>query len=215
MSDIKQTRMTKIQKLFGQSVGCITLLLLAAFPGALVAEPALTLSDSDFWQPVETHAFRSYYPVTLEQLVNPGISIRSVSFYDVDASDDLLARLRRGFSLERVVNNRVQSEINWLKRHPDYIDRVFNRAQRFLPYITQQLDEQGLPLELALLPMVEHARALKDRNVPTYVDPSHGLPIRRPTRRGRCDQRSFEIPDASAQANGRRLVARYRFLQFR
>lgn len=39
------------------------------------------------------------------------------------------------------------------------------------------------PLELAIVSsngkraMVEHARALKDRGVPTYVDPSHGLPI--------------------------------------
>ena len=155
MSDIKQTRMTTIQNFFSQSVGCITLLLLAAFPRALVAEPVLTLSDSIFWETAETHAFRTYYPVTPDQLVNPGISTSSVSFYDIEESDDLLARLRRGFSLERVVNKRVQSEINWLMRHPEYVDRVFNRAQRFLPYITRQLDEHGLPLELALLPMVE------------------------------------------------------------
>jgi hypothetical protein len=25
--------------------------------------------------------------------------------------------------------------------------------------------------------MLEHARALKRRGVPTYIDPSHGLPI--------------------------------------
>ena len=71
------------------------------------------------------------------------------------AADDLLERLRRGFTLEHVANNRVQAEMNWLKRHPEYVDRVFNRAQRFLPYITSELDKRGLPLELALLPIVE------------------------------------------------------------
>ena len=50
------------------------------------------------------------------------------------------------------INNRVQAEMNWLMRHPEYVDRVFNRAQRFLPYITREIDERGLPLELALLP---------------------------------------------------------------
>ncbi len=155
MSMLKQTRMTIIQRIVRQTVGCITLLPFALLPGALSAEPGQTLFDSGYSESVETHAFHTYYPSTLNQLVNPGISTNSVSFLDIEESDDLLERLRRGFTLERVVNKRVQSEINWLMRHPDYVDRVFNRAQRFLPYITQQLDEHGLPLELALLPMVE------------------------------------------------------------
>ena len=147
--------MTIIKRLVSPSVGCITLLPFALLPGALFAEPVLTLSDGSDSESVQTHGFHTYYPSTLDQLVNPGISTNSVSFLDIEESDDLLERLRSGFSLERVVNKRVQSEINWLMRHPDYVDRVFNRAQRFLPYITQQLDENGLPLELALLPMVE------------------------------------------------------------
>ena len=72
-------------------------------------------------------------------------------------SDDLLARLRDGFELEHEDNRRIQGELKWFVSHPDYLDRVFTRAQRYLPHITDELDRRGLPLELALLPIVESA----------------------------------------------------------
>jgi len=73
------------------------------------------------------------------------------------ASDDLLTRLRYGFALEREDNKRIRAELNWFVSHPDYLNRVFTRAQRYLPHITDELQRRGLPLELALLPIVESA----------------------------------------------------------
>jgi len=71
--------------------------------------------------------------------------------------DDVLARLRRGFNLSYIDNNRTEAEKKWFVRHPDYLDRVFTRAQRYLPYIVAELERRDLPLELALLPIVESA----------------------------------------------------------
>ncbi len=71
--------------------------------------------------------------------------------------DDLLARLRAGFELDWDRDPRIEAELNWFLKHPDYLDRVFTRAQRYLPYITAELDRRGLPFELALLPIVESA----------------------------------------------------------
>ena len=73
------------------------------------------------------------------------------------ASDDLLARLRYGFELPPEQNSRIVAERKWFVSHPDYLDRVFTRAQRYLPHITDELERRGLPLELALLPIVESA----------------------------------------------------------
>ena len=70
---------------------------------------------------------------------------------------DLLTRLRFGFSLDTEDNRRIAAERDWYVRHPDYLNRVFTRAQRYLPYITAELERRGLPLELALLPIVESA----------------------------------------------------------
>jgi membrane-bound lytic murein transglycosylase D len=70
---------------------------------------------------------------------------------------DLLTKLRFGFALEYVDNKRTVAEREWFLRHPDYLDRVFTRAQRYLPFITAEIERRGLPLELALLPIVESA----------------------------------------------------------
>jgi membrane-bound lytic murein transglycosylase D len=70
---------------------------------------------------------------------------------------DLLTKLRFGFSLDYEDNTRIAAERNWFLRHPDYLERVFTRAQRYLPYITAEIERRGLPLELALLPIVESA----------------------------------------------------------
>ena len=74
-----------------------------------------------------------------------------------EPSNDLLAELRRGFKLDPVMNKRVQGELNWFVKNPNYLNRVFKRAQRYLPFIVDQLDERELPYELALLPIVESA----------------------------------------------------------
>jgi membrane-bound lytic murein transglycosylase D len=56
-----------------------------------------------------------------------------------------------------VDNRRIDAELKWFVSHPDYLSRVFTRAQRYLPHITAELDARDLPLELALLPIVESA----------------------------------------------------------
>jgi membrane-bound lytic murein transglycosylase D len=70
---------------------------------------------------------------------------------------DLLTKLRFGFSLDYEDNKRIAAERNWFLRHPDYLTRVFTRAQRYLPYIAAEIERRGLPPELALLPIVESA----------------------------------------------------------
>jgi membrane-bound lytic murein transglycosylase D len=72
-------------------------------------------------------------------------------------ADDVIAKLQRGFRLQYADNHRTEAEKTWFARHPDYLERVFTRAQRYLPYIVSELERRNLPLELALLPIVESA----------------------------------------------------------
>ena len=71
--------------------------------------------------------------------------------------DDVLAKLRRNFSLQYVDNHRTAAEKKWFARHPEYLNRVFTRAQRYMPFIVEELERRNLPMELALLPIVESA----------------------------------------------------------
>ncbi len=82
---------------------------------------------------------------------------RSTAVTPAAVWNDLLEHLRRGFSIDPVMNSRVEAELNWFVRHPEYLERVFTRAQRYLPHITDELEKRDLPLEIALLPIVESA----------------------------------------------------------
>lgn len=47
--------------------------------------------------------------------------------------------------------------IDWFKKHPEYLARVTKRANPYLYLVTQEVERAGLPLEIALLPIVESA----------------------------------------------------------
>jgi membrane-bound lytic murein transglycosylase D len=74
-----------------------------------------------------------------------------------EAPGDILDKLRDGFFLRYVDHPRTAAERAWFVRHPEYLNRVFARAQRYLPYIVDELERRNMPLELALLPIVESA----------------------------------------------------------
>lgn len=70
---------------------------------------------------------------------------------------DVLERVRQGMSIPDVDHPWVTTEYNWYVRHPAYLNRVFDRSSRYLHYIVGEVDRRGMPLELALLPVVESA----------------------------------------------------------
>lgn len=70
---------------------------------------------------------------------------------------DLFDRLRYGFELPEIEAKSIDVEEAWYARHPDYLDRTFRRGERYLYYITSELEARNMPLELALLPVVESA----------------------------------------------------------
>ena len=41
--------------------------------------------------------------------------------------------------------------------HPEYLDRLAQRARPYLAYIVREVEKKGLPAEFALLPVVESA----------------------------------------------------------
>ena len=73
------------------------------------------------------------------------------------SGSDVWARMRGQFSIPRPDSSRVQRQADWFRRHPDYFDRVAERARDYLPYIVREAERRGLPVELALLPVVESA----------------------------------------------------------
>ncbi len=73
------------------------------------------------------------------------------------SSNDVWQRIRGQLSFAVPENNRVVMQRNWYVRHPSYLERVAKRAEPFLFYIVEELEKNNVPIELALLPIVESA----------------------------------------------------------
>ncbi|MAF17503.1 MAG: lytic transglycosylase [Marinomonas sp.] len=70
--------------------------------------------------------------------------------------EDLWDRIRAGYQFDLDVDQpRLKSQIRWYSTHLSYLDRVSKRGERYLHYIVEELEKEGLPLEIALLPIVE------------------------------------------------------------
>ncbi len=88
--------------------------------------------------------------------VQPPAAILDVEALGAPAPD-LVTALPAGYALPFRETRSVAVEFDWYVRHPDYLDRVFKRGRPYLPHIVASLRERGMPLELALLPIVESA----------------------------------------------------------
>jgi len=82
---------------------------------------------------------------------------REVPHLPPEQYTDLLDRIRDGYALPDVAHHAVDREIELYRKNPDFLDRTFKRGARYLYYIVQELEKRQLPLELALLPVVESA----------------------------------------------------------
>jgi membrane-bound lytic murein transglycosylase D len=72
--------------------------------------------------------------------------------------DNLWDYLGKHFTLSAADGDgRVQGELNWFSSHGEYLQRVATRAQPYLFYIVQEINARKMPLDIALLPVVESA----------------------------------------------------------
>lgn len=85
---------------------------------------------------------------------------------------DVWAVIREQLILDTHIEHpSVKARLNWFAKNQEYIDRVAERAQPYLYHIVQRLRERQLPLDLALLPIVESAYQ------PFAYSPSHASGI--------------------------------------
>lgn len=75
----------------------------------------------------------------------------------VPAHDDLWQRIRAGFALPELDTPLVAAKERFYLQRPEYLQRMFQRGNRYLYHIVEEIERRGMPTELALLPFVESA----------------------------------------------------------
>ena len=64
-------------------------------------------------------------------------------------------RIRSGFAMPEIESPLVARHEAWFLNHPDYTQRMIERSRLYLYYIVEEVDKRGMPMEIALLPMIE------------------------------------------------------------
>ncbi|SMN10681.1 Membrane-bound lytic murein transglycosylase D precursor [uncultured Candidatus Thioglobus sp.] len=70
---------------------------------------------------------------------------------------NLWKHITKGNTLKPRSSKDIYWHIKWFKEHPDYLTRVTKRAEPYLHLVVREIEAAGLPIELALLPIVESA----------------------------------------------------------
>lgn len=71
-------------------------------------------------------------------------------------SNNIWQTLSKKMSLSSYSSNpSVQKKIRWFLAHQDVLTSFNHNAQPYIHYVSQQVEQKGLPMELAFLPMIE------------------------------------------------------------
>lgn len=116
----------------------------------------------------------AYHPLVLEEMgpglkpdVQPGPVVDSSRAYLLDISEDEFAgksdrvvrnlwdRIRYGFAMAPLRGPRVAERELWYGQRKDLVANISQKARRYLFHIVEAVEKRGLPMELALLPIVE------------------------------------------------------------
>ena len=105
--------------------------------------------------------------VVKEQMLNPFIDVDTVDLPAGDIPDSVyVARLEAiGSAIPMSYNEVVRKYIiSYTTRHRAHISRILGRSLYYFPIFEQELDAQGLPLELRILPVIESSLIPKARS---------------------------------------------------
>lgn len=104
----------------------------------------------------QTHVISTLPPIEAFQITNTNAARSAVKPEPKMPPDDLWVRIRRGFELKSYTHKPiVRKWIQFYITQEEHLLGSARRAQPFLWHIVEGLDQHNMPMELALLPIVE------------------------------------------------------------
>lgn len=70
---------------------------------------------------------------------------------------DVWQRMRQGFAFPAAPKAIMQADLTFYGRYPSFMEGTSQRSSRFLYYIVEQLEQRKMPMEIALIPVIESA----------------------------------------------------------
>jgi membrane-bound lytic murein transglycosylase D len=94
--------------------------------------------------------------VTLELFDDP-VPDNEESVHYIEGDKNLWERIQNGFAIKDIDNRRVKEYAKWYQSRPEYVERMIERSSRYLFHVVKEVEKRNMPMEIALLPMIESA----------------------------------------------------------
>jgi len=135
--------LASLMTLFFRSAAALLSLALTAIPaiGASSATPTIDTSSSP------QSALKISYAIA-------ALPIQQAA---TEAEADLWSRIRKGFKLPESDPRLTRIHEQGFSRNPTHIERIAERSRPYLFHIVDQVERRGMPMEIALLPIIESA----------------------------------------------------------
>lgn len=117
-----------------------------------IAQPVLTHADNTTPAQAAPQAVatNNVTPAITANLLSPS------STTDIPQID-VWHRIRGGFGMRQQDSKQIARFEQWYASRPDYVERMTERGKRYLYFIVGEVEKRGMPMEIALLPMIESA----------------------------------------------------------
>jgi membrane-bound lytic murein transglycosylase D len=148
---LQRNVVSPIRSGFARLLGHCLILAACALPSGHAAAQNTPFSMVSLMSP--SLALQPGDPLTVEEV---HAAPQPASTIDLTAApDDLWIRLRNGFAMADLNDDLTLHYQQWYQNRPDMLRRMVERSRPFMHYIVEELENRGMPTELALLPMVE------------------------------------------------------------
>ncbi|MDK1287521.1 lytic transglycosylase [Pseudoalteromonas umbrosa] len=122
---------------------------------SLITGCELTQTQTTQSEPIETRDHAS--PAQISDVLAHAIQEPIEADEPPPVFDDVWERIRYQLSIPVPQNRPVVAERNYYQRHQSYLDRISKRAEPYLYFIVEEVEKRQMPIEIALLPIVESA----------------------------------------------------------
>jgi membrane-bound lytic murein transglycosylase D len=104
----------------------------------------------------ELEVYRSYISPDINRAYTSQPEIETTT-NDALSAPDIWTRIRSGFVFPEVDPDLLQTCIDEYRKHPLLLKQILQRGEPYLFHIVDRLEQDGMPVELALLPVIESA----------------------------------------------------------
>lgn len=134
-------------------------LCFALIYGLTISLPfSLSAQANDLTIPPSQPSSNASKEAAIDLQENPDSPESNLAADDIDLQNfDVWERIRKGYGIPDLNNPLVATHSTWYSARPEYLQRITQRASRYLFHVVQELEKRNMPMELALLPFIESA----------------------------------------------------------